>query len=233
MKHGSLFSGIGGMDLGFERAGMHTLWQVENDPYCLGVLERHWPDVPKYDDVRDFPPLGVEVPDVLSGGFPCQDISCVGKRKGIDGNQSGLWVEFARVIRELRPRYVVVENVASLLVRGIQRVLGDLAACGYDAEWFCLQALDFGLPHRRERVFIVAYPDGIQKRTVWNGRLPKGEVDDWQGLVSHFGDGAAARAARGMERDRLSRIKAVGNSVAVPMAEFVGGIILDRENDCE
>lgn len=96
--------------------------------------------------------------DILSGGFPCQDISNAGKRAGIDGERSGLWSEYARIICELRPRYVVVENVAALLGRGMERVLGDLAACGYDAEWQSIRASDVGAPHRRERIWILAYP---------------------------------------------------------------------------
>jgi DNA (cytosine-5)-methyltransferase 1 len=98
--------------------------------------------------------------DVLAGGFPCQDLSYAGKGAGIDGERSGLWGEYARLIRELRPRYVVVENVTALLARGMGRVLGDLAACGYDAEWDCIPAAAVGAPHRRDRVWIVAYPNG-------------------------------------------------------------------------
>jgi site-specific DNA-cytosine methylase len=97
---------------------------------------------------------------VLSGGFPCQDISYAGKGEGIDGERSGLWSEYARIIRELRPRYVVVENVAALLGRGMERVLGDLAAIGYDAEWQSIRASDVGAPHRRERIWIVAHGSG-------------------------------------------------------------------------
>jgi DNA (cytosine-5)-methyltransferase 1 len=106
--------------------------------------------------------LSVPVPyvDVLAGGFPCQDLSYAGKGAGIDGERSGLWGEYARLIRELRPRYVVVENVTALLARGMGRVLGDLAACGYDAEWDCIPAAAVGAPHRRDRVWIVAYPNG-------------------------------------------------------------------------
>ena len=132
MTHGSLFSGIGGFDLGFQRAGIETLWQVEIDGYCRRVLARHFPGAERYEDVRSCGVRNLRAVDVISGGFPCQDISN-GKRAGIDGERSGPWSEYARIIRELRPRYVVVENVAALLGRGMERVLGDLAACGYDA----------------------------------------------------------------------------------------------------
>src|SRR3990167_10929952 len=131
MRIGSLFSGIGGLELGLEWAGVgRTVWQVELDPYCRAVLAKHWPDAQRFTDVRDCNSTNLPPVDVLCGGFPCQDISDAGKRAGITGARSGLWSEFARIIRELRPRYVVVENVRALLVRGIDTVLGDLAAAG-------------------------------------------------------------------------------------------------------
>lgn len=167
MTMGSLFSGIGGFDLGFERAGFEIRFQVEIDPFCRAVLAKHWPDVRRYDDVRT---VGSELEwvDVLCGGFPCQDVSESGKRLGIDGPRSGLWREMARLAGELRPRYVVVENVPGLLLGGIECVVGDLAELGYDAEWTTLSACRWGAPHTRERVFIVAYPhpgDGGAPRT--------------------------------------------------------------------
>ena len=162
MTFGSLFAGIGGMDLGLERAGMECRWQVEIDPYATRVLARHWPDVRRHDDVRTFPPddgTDWQV-DLIAGGFPCQDISYAGKGAGLSGERSGLWFEFARVVRTLRPRFVLVENVPALLTRGIDAVLGTLATLGYDAEWECLPASAFGLFHNRDRVFICAYCQG-------------------------------------------------------------------------
>lgn len=164
LRFGSLFSGIGGCDLGLERAGMKAVWQVEIDEYASRVLQKHWPEVARFTDVRDCGASNLEPVDLIVGGFPCQDISNAGRRVGIEGHRSGLWGEFARIIRELRPRFVIVENVAALLARGLERVLGDLAACGYDAEWDCLPASAFGAPHRRDRVFLVAYPNGNQLR---------------------------------------------------------------------
>lgn len=164
MTYGSLFTGIGGIDLGLERAGWQCKWQVEKDPYALAVLQRHWPDVARYRDVRYF--LGSKRwrrvraawdVDLICGGFPCQDISNAGKRAGIEGARSGLWSEFARIIRLLRPRFVLVENVPALTIRGLSRVLGDLAALGYDAEWGCLPAAAVGAPHARWRIFLTAY----------------------------------------------------------------------------
>jgi DNA (cytosine-5)-methyltransferase 1 len=156
---GSLFSGIGGFDLGLERAGMRVAWQCEADEFCRRVLTRHWPDVPCYPDVRELRADDVGRVDVLCGGFPCQDISSAGLRAGITGARSGLWGEYARLVGELRPRYVIVENVADLLARGMGTVLADLAALGYDAEWDCIPASAVGAPHQRDRVWIVAYPN--------------------------------------------------------------------------
>ena len=157
-----LFSGIGGFSLGLERAGMRTVAFCEIEPFCRSVLEKHWPNVPIYEDVRTLTAEGLRTDgiavDVICGGFPCQDISIAGKGAGIEGERSGLWSEYARIIGEVRPRYVIVENVAALLGRGIDRVLGDLAALGYDAEWHCIPASAVGAPHRRDRVWIVAYP---------------------------------------------------------------------------
>ena len=166
MNVGSLFAGIGGFDLGFERAGMRVSWQVEQDPYCRAVLARHFPEADRFEDVREVGAENLSPVDLVCGGFPCQDLSPAGRGAGLDGARSGLWGEFARIVRELRPRYVVVENVPALLTgKGkrwdrapVGRVLGDLAEAGYDAEWACLSAREFGAPHLRKRVWIVAYP---------------------------------------------------------------------------
>lgn len=157
MTFGSLFSGIGGMDLGLERAGMVCKWQVEIDPFCRRVLTKHWPEVPKYEDVRT---VGRELErvDLIAGGFPCQDLSVAGKRRGIqEGTRSGLWAEFHRIIGDLRPRFVLIENVSGLLANEpMRRVLGDLSALGYDAEWESIPAAAVGAPHIRDRVWVFA-----------------------------------------------------------------------------
>jgi DNA (cytosine-5)-methyltransferase 1 len=158
-----LFSGVGGFSLGLERAGGFrtvAFCEVAEFPRC--VLAKHWPEVPIYDDVRTLTAArlradGISV-DVICGGFPCQDLSLAGAGAGLDGERSGLWREYARLIGELRPRYVIVENVAALLSRGLGRVLGDLATLGYDAEWHCIPASAVGAPHQRDRVWILAYP---------------------------------------------------------------------------
>jgi DNA (cytosine-5)-methyltransferase 1 len=164
MKVLDLFSGIGGFSLGLERAGMQTVAFCEIEPYARRVLAKHWPQVPCYDDIRTLTAErlaadGIAV-DVICGGFPCQDLSVAGRGAGIAGERSGLWSHFARLIRELRPAYVIVENVSALLGRGLGRVLGDLAALGYNAEWHCIPAAAVGAPHHRDRVWIVADADG-------------------------------------------------------------------------
>ena len=159
MKIGSLFAGIGGLELGLECAGLgRTVWQVERDAYAKAVLAKHWPNALRYDDVRTVGAHNLDPVDVLCGGFPCQDVSSAGKGAGLAGARSGLWGEYARLVRELRPRIVVVENVAALRYRGLGRVLGDLAECGYDTLWASVSASDVGAPHKRERIFVVGYP---------------------------------------------------------------------------
>lgn len=155
---GSMFAGIGGIDLGFERCGMECRWQVEIDKYANRVLEKHWPNVERWGDVRTFPPdsSGKWKVDVIAGGFPCQDISTAGKGAGLDGEKSGLFYEIIRVARCVRPKAIVLENVAALLARGMGDVLGELAQIGFDAEWHCIPAAAVGAPHIRDRVFILA-----------------------------------------------------------------------------
>ena len=167
MRFGELFAGIGGFSLGLERAGMKCKWQVEIEPYARAVLKKHWPEVPKHEDVRTFPPQGDYSVDLICGGFPCQDISVAGKGAGLAGARSGLWYEFARIIGDIRPRYVLVENVGALLTRGMDSVLGTLSTLGYDAEWHVIPASAVGAPHRRERVWVVAYANVPDGKNVW------------------------------------------------------------------
>lgn len=156
---GSLFSGVGGLDLAVEAVtGGQVAWMCERDAYCRRVLARHWPAAPIFDDVEGLRPPPA---DILCGGFPCQDISKNNphgkERKGIEGEKSGLWFEFARLIRDLRPRLIFLENVAAIRTAGMDAVLGSLAALRYDAEWACFRASDVGAPHRRDRWFCIAW----------------------------------------------------------------------------
>jgi DNA (cytosine-5)-methyltransferase 1 len=161
-----LFSGIGGFSLGLERAGMRTVAFCEIDPFCRRVLAKHWPGVPIHHDITRLRGADIGAVDVICGGFPCQDISVAGKGAGLAGARSGLWFEYSRLIGELRPAFVIVENVSGLLSRGIDVILGELAALGYDAEWHCIPASAVGAPHRRDRVWIIAHAqrDGLQER---------------------------------------------------------------------
>lgn len=161
MKVGSLFSGIGGMDAGLERAAMEIVWQVENDPFCNKVLATHWPDVPRYGDIKQVDFSTLAPVDLICGGFPCQDISTANsKRKGLAGERSVLWFEFQRAIRILRPAWVLIENVPGLLNankgRDMATILWSLGDMGYGWAYRVLDSRWFGVAQRRRRVFIVA-----------------------------------------------------------------------------
>lgn len=247
-----LFSGIGGFSLGLERTGgFETVAFCEIEEFPRKVLAKHWPDVPCYRDVRELTAAklaadGIAV-DVITGGFPCQDISTAGKQAGIgEGTRSGLWSKIVRLICEIRPRYVIVENVANLLSgpsekRGgwFGRVLGDLAECGYDAEWENIPAAALGAPHRRERVWLVAHPDSAGPQ----GRQKAGDAESLGArslqLFERCADlrGAAwrtepcvGRVANGVP-DRAHRLKALGNAVVPQIPELIGNAILEAQND--
>jgi DNA (cytosine-5)-methyltransferase 1 len=211
-----LFSGIGGFSLGLERSGgFQTVAFCEIDPYCRKVLAKHWPEVPQYDDVRTLTAErlaadGIGV-DAICGGFPCQDISVAGKGAGIEGERSGLWSEYARIIGELRPRYVIVENVSALLGRGLDRVLGDLASLGYDAEWHCIPASAVGAPHRRDRLWLVAY--STDNRTGWREQQQSGRQK--ARYVAHSNCG-------GMERPRTQLETAGFGGSGQDVADTIG-----------
>lgn len=215
------------MDLGLERAGMQCIWQVEIDEYATRILGKHWPDVFRYDDVRTCGKHNLGQVDLIAGGFPCQDVSYAGKRTGIDGVRSGLWREFARIICELRPEYVLVENTTGLLARGMGRVLGDLASIGFDAEWFVLSACAFGAPHTRERVFILAYPASGSERQLW--RLGRSQNGAPQRDV-HWAqtEPAIARVVDGLP-NRLERLTGGGNAVVPQVAQWIGERIISTQ----
>ena len=223
---GSLFSGIGGFELGLQPYGWEPAWQVEIDPYCRSVLARHWPDVPRYNDIREVNPNELSPVDLVCGGFPCQDISRVGRRQGIEGEKSGLWSEMARVVGHLRPRYVLVENSTSLTKHGLDRVVGDLAEIGYDAEWDCLPAAAFGAPHIRDRLYLLAYPSsgrhGAPHQTVFAG---------WASSQLHGGWTPEPRVGRVVDEfpDRVDRIRALGNAVCPRVIGWIGQRIEDAE----
>lgn len=160
MRVGSLFSGIGGIELGLERAGgFETIWFVEKEKYAQSILRRHWPEAEIYEDVTKIDFRSVPRVDIVIGGFPCQDISNAGKRAGIEGSRSSLWAYCVEALRILRPRIGLFENVSALTQRGLDKVLLDLSEVGYDAEWYCFPASSVGANHRRDRIIIMAYPN--------------------------------------------------------------------------
>jgi DNA (cytosine-5)-methyltransferase 1 len=241
MTFGSLFAGIGGLDLGLERAGMECKWQVEIDDYCRRVLAKHWPDVQRHGDIRDVGRHNLAHVDLVCGGFPCQDISFArgAGAKGLDGDKSGLFFELMRVVREIRPRFVLLENVPALLVRGMGRVLGELAACGFDAEWDCIPAGAFGAHFRGDRVFVFASyssADCLRRRREWSKETQQGtrktwSTDEFARLVerelrlcvpTRRGD----RVRDGVPR-RLDRLRGLGNAVVPQVAEWIGRRILE------
>ena len=186
---GSLFSGIGGLELGLEHAtGGRVCWQVERDAWCRDVLAKHWPDAVRYDDVCTV--NGLPAVDLICGGFPCQDVSLAGKRAGFAGERSSLWREYRRIIADVGPRLVFVENVPGLLTAddgwAFGEVLGDLAALGFDATWDVFRASDVGAPHRRERLFLLAYRDGAVLRNA-EGTEPRRAVSPIAGVAGEAG----------------------------------------------
>lgn len=246
LTFGSLFAGIGGFDLGFERAGMRCRWQVEIDPRRQKLLSERWPEVGQWDDVRTFPPHPADdwSVDVICGGFPCQDVSRNGLMEGINGARSGLFVEAVRIIRELRPRITCLENVAALLDGGLGDLLGALASIGYYGEWDCIPAAAVGSDQIRERIFILAYPQ--------HGRLASGRgvnpackkvlfttgVCEFESPGGYFqtdialaefarrkaernGEPRMDRVAYGVP-NRMDRISGLGNSVHPDVAEWIG-----------
>ncbi len=254
---GSLFSGIGLLELGLEQAGLgNVTWQCEIDPWCRQVLAKHWPAAERFEDVRTMQPRAV---DVICGGFPCQPFSLAGKQRGLDDDR-WLWPDFARVIDEANPSIVVAENVPGLRARGLRPVLADLAGLGFDVEWHHFRASDIGAPHERNRIWIVAaHPDRvtIRQQPGWLGRSIGEQVAAIAGRALQAapdadGIGRLESARRfaiqrgwpgqcGWTLDPIARMddgrarivdagrrrKALGNAVVMPCARAVGRAIID------
>lgn len=186
MRIGSLFSGIGGLELGLERSGLgHTVWQVEKDEYCRQILARHWPNAHRAERCEHVGARNLQPVDLICGGFPCQDISSAGKGAGLAGKRSRLWFAFARVVSEMRPRWVVVENVASGAKRWVDAVCTSLGQLGYETLPIPLSAQDVGAPHLRRRVFVIAYSNRGTLREQPRGR----SGPSWQKALLPTSDG--------------------------------------------
>lgn len=239
LTFGSLFAGIGGFDLGFERAGMACKWQVEIDDYATRVLERHWPNVKRHRDIRDCGSHNLDRVDVICGGFPCQDISNAGKKSGIHGSRSSMFFELIRVVREVRPERVVLENTAGLLDRGLGEVLGALAECGFDAEWGVLSSAGVGANHLRRRVFVHAYANERLRQWIEKDRDEMGR--SWRvwstedatkahvvGRHQTFQESQVLRVANGISR-QLDRNRCLGNSVDPRLTQWIGERIVESE----
>jgi len=231
---GSLFSGIGGLDLGLERAGMKVIWQSEIDPYATRVLAKHWPGVPNYGDITRIEWADVVRPDLICGGYPCQPFSLAGKRQG-EEDPRHLWPWVRHALRVLRPRYAIFENVRGHLSLGGTTVLSEIAALGYSAEWRIVSAASVGANHRRDRIFIVAYPTGRDAGkqepyglgTVFGqaAELGKSGSDgrphgSWWEVEPGMG-----RVANGIPH-RLDRLKGLGNAVVPQVAEVIGRLVV-------
>ncbi len=222
---GSLFSGIGGLELGLERAGLGpVLWQCEINPFARQVLAKHWPTVTRYEDVtrpRDYPHV-----DVICGGFPCQDLSSAGDRRGIGGERSSLWYYYARIIAQVRPRFVVVENVRSGAPTWLPVVRRHLCAFGYRVRAMGIAASDIGAPHARKRVFVVGHSDHASEPT---GAI-NAEASGVRPAPSDLRAGwplppKRLRVVDGIPGGVDRHLRALGNAVVPQCAEVVGRVI--------
>lgn len=269
-----LFSGIGGFSYGLEMASKEfkTTKFCEIDKFCQKVLKKHWPEVPIHDDIKTLKCTEGEF-DIICGGFPCQDISVAGQKKGITNEtRSGLWYEYKRIIKEVKPRYVIIENVRNLLNNGFAIVLKDLHEIGLDAEWEIISARSVGACHLRERLWIVAYPNAFKLRqqsrgssgTQGESKVLIGELSSngfpeptysdnfrfwpsfateeeksewWAKATSSFRDWWEAESSvcrvsnglsEGLDKDRVSRIKALGNSIVPQIVKIIGERIYDK-----
>ena len=230
--HAGVFEGIGAFSLAAQRCGIKTEWTCEINHWRKKILRKQFPDVKQHNDIRKLsypPPV-----DVLTGGFPCQDISVAGNFTGIIGEQSRLWYEYIRVIHEVGPRYVIIENSVQLKSKGLEFILYDLAKAGYDAQWQVLSAEQFGYPHKRERLFIVAYAAEI-------GRGQKRPVQIFQKItdvlerpyrqivlpmqikrIKWDSDSSDVRMCHGLSaRMDRTRISAIGDAIIPDIAEYI------------
>jgi DNA (cytosine-5)-methyltransferase 1 len=255
---GSLFSGVGGLDLGLERAGMELVWSIEKNYYNQCVLDWRWPDEVHFSDVKRTDPRYLPRVDLVAGGPPCQPVSVAGRKRAED-DERWLWPHFARIVRILRPRYVLLENPPGLFARGFNTVVGDLSSSGYCIEWETIPAAAFGALQLRFRILLVAYPDSVgchrrpgvfgsrgrqkptngdpvianphsirQLQSTWRQREQRGRFDDGSWWAAEPG---VARMVYGLPH-RVDRVRALGNAVIPQMGEWVGRLIAEHSEAC-
>lgn len=244
LLHGSLFSGIGGIDLGLTWAGFQTAWQVEIDPFANKVLEKHWPSVQRFPDVRSVGKHNLTPVKIISGGSPCQDISIAGKKAGLAGERSGLWFEYARVVRELRPDWVLIENVDRLLRTDGDQVLRGMEEEGYTCWPLVLGAWSVGATHRRNRAWILCHSHGddglgagmgerwsllqAEVRALaeahQNGQHRLHELVPRNGMPEPDAYARIVRAAYGVP-NRVDRLRALGNAVVPQIPMLIGRFV--------
>lgn len=227
MTHGSLFSGIEGFGLGAAFAGIKTIWSCEFEDYQTKVIKKNFGNNHDINrDIRTYskPPFV----DIISGGFPCQDISIAGEGVGITGSRSGLWVEMCRVVGEVRPRYIIIENSPMLLIRGFEQVLCNLSEIGYDCEWQCLSGTDFGIQQGRERLYCIAYSNEIDSKRSLQGSIFRKPYLSRQFTRIYPGwrnrqfipSPRFAGASNGVP-DRVDRTECLGNAVQPIIAHYL------------
>ena len=241
MNFGSLFAGIGGIDLGLERAGMTCAWQIEIDEFCRKILNKHWPSVPKYIDVKDCNKSNLANVDLIAGGFPCQPVSQAGKKEG-EKDERWLWDDFYRLICEIKPRWIMVENVTGLLSTRNGKLFGgilrDLSTCGYDAEWQTIPAIAIGRPHERKRVFLIAYSTSIRpsKVEVFKRKPCQRNRQRWADQPGIYIERIKRKSISIPQDIRMDdgfsyslddTMRTCGNAVVPQVAEFIGRIIME------
>lgn len=226
---------------------MKTIWQVEYDEWAREALNQNFPDTEKFKDVREVGKHNLKPVDLICGGFPCQDLSSAKRNaQGLEGERSGLWYEYDRIVRELRPRYILIENVTTLVNAGLDKVLSCLAASGYDAEWQVLRAVSFGLPHHRQRVFVVAYPAGLQHTLSQSETGNRSQImhrqeghfrfrhpptfysDDLKRSVVEIPEHLRMDNGLSFELSEIeAAVKGYGNAVCPPVARWIGERIIE------
>ena len=246
MTHASVFTGIGVFDLAASEVGLQNIFQVEIDGWCQKILTKRFPKTDKYFDINEFEARKYRgTIDILSGGFPCQDISISGRGEGIDGARSGLWSQYCRIISESLPGYVLIENSPQITKKGFEKILHDLYEIGYDAEWESFFASEFGKCHKRERIYVLAYPN-IQgrrgllhyiKRSLAEENSQADTLDSQRSpflrFAEMFGEPPVFRVDDGLAKrlDAIKRLGGCGNAVVKDIPKRIFQTIINLKSE--